>query len=67
MSSNKADYLRKKYPSGTKIRIELMEGEPHYSGKEGFVQFVDDVGQIHGTWGGCALLDSDDFKIISKD
>ena len=33
-----------------------MEGEQHYSGKRGIVKSVDSVGQLHGTWGGCALI-----------
>ena len=33
-----------------------MEGEEEYNGKEGIVTSIDDVGQIHGTWGGCALI-----------
>lgn len=39
----------------TKIRIIHMEGEPQYDGKEGIVESVDDEGQLHGTWGGCAV------------
>lgn len=50
---------------GKKIHIINMEGEPQYSGKEGIVSFVDDMGQLHGTWGGCAIIpESDTFNII---
>ena len=50
---------------GDKIRIINMEGEPQYTGKEGTVEYIDDAGQIHGTWGGCALIpDEDEFEII---
>lgn len=41
---------------GDKIRIIKMEGEPQYNGKEGVIEFIDDAGQLHGTWGGCALI-----------
>ena len=41
---------------GDKIRIIYMKNEPEYSGKTGIVEFIDDIGQIHGTWGGCALI-----------
>lgn len=41
---------------GDLIRIILMEGEDNYSGREGIVTSIDDLGQIHGTWGGCALI-----------
>lgn len=34
---------------GKKIHIINMEGEPQYNGKEGVVNFVDDMGQLHGT------------------
>lgn len=52
---------------GDKVRIINMKGEPHYSGKEGIILFIDDAGQIHGTWGSCALIpDEDDFVIVGK-
>ena len=44
------------YPVGTRIRIFRMEGEPGYAGREGRVTHIDDAGELHGTWGGCALL-----------
>ena len=50
---------------GDKIRIIFMNGEPKYSGKIGIVEHVDDIGQIHGSWGGCALIPgTDEFEII---
>jgi len=50
---------------GQRIRIVSMEGEPRYSGKEGVVEYVDDIGQIHGTWGGCAIQpERDKFEIV---
>ena len=57
--------LYMKLEKGDKIRIISMEGEPHYSGKEGFVTHIDSIGQVHGTWGGLALqLDKDQFEKI---
>lgn len=38
-----------------KIRIILMDGEPQYNGKEGVIEFIDGIGQLHGTWGGLAV------------
>ena len=57
---------KKRMPKvGDKIRIIYMEGEPQYAGKEGTVEFIDDAKQIHGTWGGCALIPgSDSWEII---
>ncbi len=50
---------------GDKIRIINMQGEPQYTGKEGIVQKIDDAGQIHGSWGGCALIPYEDiFEVI---
>ena len=50
---------------GDWIQIQYMEGEPQYSGKIGEVTHIDDAGQLHGTWGGCALIPGvDEFIII---
>ena len=51
---------------GDTVIIIDMEGEPAYAGRTGKVEFIDDAGQIHGTWGGCALIpEVDDFEVIS--
>ena len=44
------------YKVGDKIRIISMKGEPKYNDKEGIIEFIDDWGQLHGTWGSCALI-----------
>lgn len=50
---------------GDKIRILYMDGEPQYEGKKGTVTHIDDAGQIHGTWGGCALIPGvDEYEVI---
>ena len=50
---------------GDRIKIINMEGEPQYKGREGVVTHIDDAGQIHGTWGGCAIIpEVDDYMII---
>lgn len=54
------------YKVGDRIRIIRMAGEPQYSGREGLITNIDDIGQLHGTWGGCAvILDEDDIEILS--
>lgn len=54
--------------TGDKIKIVYMEGEPHYTGREGVVVRIDDAGQIHGTWGGCAIIpETDSFEILEGD
>jgi hypothetical protein len=52
---------------GDTIKIIKMEGEPQYTSREGTVTYIDDAGQIHGTWGGCALIpELDTFKVMPK-
>ena len=49
----------------TKIRIIDMAGEPQYAGKEGEILRIDSMGQLHGTWGGCAVIPGEDYiKVI---
>lgn len=52
---------------GDEIRIIEMKDEPQYSGREGVVKYIDDAGQIHGTWGGCALIPGLDEYVIVKE
>lgn len=50
---------------GDKIRIIYMKGEPQYAGREGVVEYIDDMKQIHGSWGGCALIpESDLWEVV---
>ena len=52
---------------GDKIRILQMQGEPQYEGREGIVERIDDAGQMHGTWGGCAIIpETDRYEILEK-
>ena len=52
---------------GDKIRIIQMDGETSYSGKIGIVEHIDDIGQIHGSWGGCALIPGvDQFEVVEE-
>ena len=45
-----------------------MAGEDNsYDGKEGTVEHIDGIGQLHGTWGGVAIIPGvDDFEIINE-
>lgn len=52
---------------GDVIQIIEMEGEPRYEGRVGTVEFIDDIGQIHGSWGGCAIIPKVDKYIIIKE
>ena len=53
---------------GDAIRINHLEGENNrYDGNEGIITRIDDRGQLHGTWGGLAVIpEEDDFTIIKK-
>ena len=58
--------LQKKY-EGKVIKIINMPDTPSYNGKVGTVEYVDDMNQLHGTWGGCAVIpEVDDFEIIQE-
>jgi len=51
---------------GKEIRIITMEGEPHYTGKQGIIKSVDGIGQLHGSWGGLAVNPSiDNFEVLN--
>ena len=51
---------------GQKIRIISMEGEPQYNGKEGVINHIDSIGQLHGTWGGLAVQpERDTIEVIN--
>ena len=56
-----------KYLIGKTIRIDDMDGEPRYTGKKGVVELVDDEGQLHGTWGGLAVLPGVDQYTVIED
>lgn len=59
--------LRQTYVGKT-VKIINMKGEPQYSGKTGVVKSVDDIGQLHGSWGGCAIQpENDTFEIIKEE
>ena len=52
---------------GDTIRIIYMKGEPQYTGKVGKVIHIDSIGQIHGTWGGCAIIPTEDnYEIVEE-
>ena len=52
---------------GDTIKIVCMIGEPDYDGTIGVVDYIDDAGQLHGTWGSLAVIpDLDIFEIIEN-
>ena len=52
---------------GDTIHINYMSGEPDYAGREGVVRSIDSLGQLHGSWGGLAVIPGEDsFSIIVR-
>ncbi len=49
---------------GDKIKIIDMGGEPHYCGRIGVVTHIDSMGQLHGTWGGLAVIPGEDMFVV---
>ena len=51
ISREKVEMLRKRYPAGTEVCLDAMEGENQMeSGLKGKVFYVDDAGQILVHW-----------------
>lgn len=55
---------KEKVQPGDIIHIYHMFGESEYKDREGVVNRIDDMNQIHGSWGGLALQFDDDWEII---
>jgi hypothetical protein len=64
MAKNKKE-IESKY-LGKQVKIIHLEGEDgRYDGKTGTVSYVDDMGDLHGTWGGLAIIvDCDKFEVL---
>lgn len=53
---------------GKRVHITKMDGEPQYEGRVGTVESIDAAYNLHGTWGGLALIPGvDDFSVIGED
>lgn len=54
---------------GDKIRIVKMDDDLsgiEYEGREGVIEFIDSMGQLHGTWGGLVIIpEVDVIQILS--
>ena len=52
---------------GDTIRITKLD-DPYdhsYVGREGVVEHIDSMGQLHGTWGGLAVIPGEDDFIVT--
>ena len=62
----------KKVKIGNTIRIIRMSDDGGkdlqarmYNGRSGVVEHIDSIGQLHGTWGGLAIIpETDEFEVI---
>lgn len=56
------------YKIGDKIRIISMNGEDQYNGREGIIEYIDGLDQLHGTWGGLAIIPEEDLiEVINSE
>lgn len=57
-----------KAPVGLKLKIISLTGENNprkYQGQTGIITYIDDFGQIHGTWNSLAVIpELDKFLVI---
>lgn len=45
------------YKVGMHIKIKhLNDEDTRYDGKSGVIESIDSMGQLHGTWGGLAVI-----------
>jgi len=54
---------------GDTIKIVRLDDayDATYPGRIGVVEFIDSMGQLHGTWGGLAVIpEVDEYEIIKK-
>lgn len=69
--SRRAEGIKARYPKGTVVWLDHMEGENGMpQGLKGTVAFVDDIGQIHVNWenGSSLALDAeaDSFRVVGR-
>ena len=57
------------YKVGQRIRIIHLEGEDNrYDNREGVIEDIDAIGQLHGSWGDLAVIpEADKFVIIENE
>lgn len=62
--------MKRKAKIGDIIKITKLDDpyDPTYPGRIGTVTKIDDMGQLHGTWGGIAVIPQiDEFEILYSD
>ncbi len=44
-----------------------MKGEPQMTGVTGEIEYIDGIGQLHGTWGSLAVIpNEDEVEIVRR-
>ena len=52
---------------GDRVKIINMTGDEKMNGKIGEVTLIDSFGQLHGSWGECAIIPLiDKFEIVKN-
>lgn len=52
---------------GDTVKILTMYSDSSFDGKTGAVRMIDDLGQLHGTWGPVPIKpEIDDYFVISR-
>lgn len=61
--------MKRKYAKvGDWVLIISMKGEPQYTNRAGKIEYIDSIGQLHGTWGGLALIpEEDEYELVKID
>ena len=53
---------------GDKIRVnKMIDPYANYDGRVGVIKHIDSKGQLHGTWGGLALIPEEDEYVIIEE
>lgn len=61
--------MRQEYHIGDRIRIDDLKDirSGDYNGRTGTIEHIDSIGQLHGMWGGLALIPGiDDITVIKN-
>lgn len=60
--------MRQEYHIGDRIRIDDLKDirSGDYNGRTGTIEHIDSIGQLHGTWGGLALIPGIDGITVIK-
>ncbi|MBO4719019.1 MAG: DUF4314 domain-containing protein [Prevotella sp.] len=63
-----ANAIKNNAQVGDTIRIISLDDtyDNSYNGREGVIEHIDSIGQLHGTWGGLAIIPEVDRFIIIR-